>query len=40
LIFPFWLPNSGFGMLRPMFETVKADIASAAVKLTHLRRFL
>jgi hypothetical protein len=40
LIFPFWLPASGSGIFRAMFETVKTDIANAAGKLTHLRRFL
>jgi len=40
LIFPFWIPPSGSRMLRPMYDTVKADIANAAGKLTHLRRFL
>jgi hypothetical protein len=39
-LFPsgFWILNSLF--CRIMFETVKSEIATAAGKLTHLRRFL
>jgi hypothetical protein len=33
-------PPSSFGYLVPMFDLVKPQIATAADKLTHLRRFL